>query len=215
MKHHPTLICVTGLKNSGKTTVCTALISELGARGCRVAALKSSHVASLVLDHRGGDSYALAESGACFVLVQGAEQSLTFERVARSFVQMLDRVPECVDFIVSEGCDAEADARGGVGGGTLDGAAVIICLADAGAWEETLRVRRIPRDRILAVSGSFAPARLRAANRAAGGTDSAAGGTDSAASFEGFPLLDITRERDRKALVERILQAAGRWPGAG
>ena len=179
---------MTGLKNSGKTTVCTALIAELGARGYRVAALKSSHVAALVLDHRGGDSYALAESGACFVLVQGAKQSLTFERVSRSFAQMLDRVPEGIDFIVSEGCDAEA------------GAAVVICLADARAWEETLRVRRVPRDRILAVSGSFAAARLRAANPAADG---------SAASFEGFPLLDITRERDRKALVERILQAAG------
>lgn len=196
MKHHPTLICVTGLKNSGKTTVCTALIAELDARGFRVAALKSSHVAALVLDHRGGDSYALAESGACFVLVQGARQSLTFERVTRSFAQMLDRIPEDMDFIVSEGCDAEA--------GTSSGAAVIICLADAGAWEETLRVRRTSRDRILAVAGSFAAAHLRAAEGAA----PAVGGTAPAASFEGFPLLDITRERDRKALVERILQAA-------
>ncbi|MBN2551429.1 MAG: molybdopterin-guanine dinucleotide biosynthesis protein MobB [Spirochaetales bacterium] len=190
MKHHPTLICVTGLKNSGKTTVCTALIAELDARGFRVAALKSSHVAVLDLDHRGGDSYALAESGACFVLVQGARQSLIFERVTRSFAQMLDRVPEGTDFIVSEGCDAEA--------GAAADAAVIICLADAGAWEETLRVRRIPRDSILAVAGSFAAAYLHEAE-----------GTAPAAGFGGFPLLDITRERDRKALVERILRMAG------
>ena len=68
-KHRRCLVCVTGLKNSGKTTVCTALIAELTSLGYAVAALKSSHVSRLSLDHHSGDSYALAESGAQFVLV--------------------------------------------------------------------------------------------------------------------------------------------------
>ena len=176
LKHHPYLVCVTGLKNSGKTTVCTALIEDLTARGCTVGALKSSHVARLTLDHRSGDSYALAESGARFVLVQGPEESLILERRGRSFRQMLERVPEGVDFIVSEGGDPRAAGS------------VIVCLGDASDWNETLRVRGIPGDQILAVSESFVRD----------------GGEES---FEGFPVYDATREEERRALVERVLEA--------
>ena len=177
MKHTPCLVCVTGLKNSGKTTVCTAVIADLCARGYSVAALKSSHVAELTLDHRAGDSYALAASGARFVLVQGTEHSLVFEQVARSFQQILGRVPEGMDFIISEGGEARAAA------------AVIVCLTKASAWEETLRVRCIPEDRILAVSGFFV-------------------GDSGPASFQEFPVVDIKNTRDRQSLVERILISA-------
>jgi molybdopterin-guanine dinucleotide biosynthesis protein MobB len=181
-KHPPYLICVTGLKNSGKTTVCTALIEELSARGFTVGALKSSHVSRLTLDHRSGDSYALAESGAYFVLVQGPQESLILERRGRSFRQMLERVPAGVDFLVSEGGRSRAAGS------------VIVCLGDASDWNETLRVRGIPGDRILAVSGSF----LRG------------GGVES---FEGFPVYDARREDDRRALADRILESADRRPG--
>jgi len=176
LKHPPYLICVTGLKNSGKTTVCTALIGELTARGFTVGALKSSHVLRLALDHRSGDSYSLAESGASFVLVQGPQESLILERRGRSFRQMIERVPEGVDFIVSEGGQPRAAGS------------VILCLGDASDWNETLRVRGIPGDKILAVSGSFVRD----------------GGEES---FEGFPVYDATREEERRALVERVLEA--------
>jgi molybdopterin-guanine dinucleotide biosynthesis protein MobB len=179
LQHHPYLVCVTGLKNSGKTTVCTALIAVLTSRGYSVAALKSSHVARLTLDHRCADSHALAESGARFVLVQGSQESLILERGGRSFRQMLERVPEEVDFIVSEG--GEPRAAG----------AVVVCLTDPSDWAETLRVRRVPRDKILAVAGSFV--------RAAGGVK----------SFEGIPIFDATRDEDRQTLVEQILRTAG------
>ena len=179
MKHPPYLICVTGLKNSGKTTVCTALIGELTARGFTVGAIKSSHVPHLALDHRSGDSYALAESGARFVLVQGPRESLILERRGRSFRQMIERVPDGVEFIVSEGGQPRAAGS------------VILCLGNASDWNETLRVRGIPGDKILAVSGSF----IRD------------GGEES---FEGFPVYDATREEDRRTLVERILEAGER-----
>jgi molybdopterin-guanine dinucleotide biosynthesis protein MobB len=188
LKRRPYLVCVTGLKNSGKTTVCTALIEDLTARGCTVGALKSSHVARLTLDHRSGDSYALAESGACFVLVQGPEESLILERGGRSFRQMLERVPEEVDFIVSEGGEPRA-------AGT-----VVVCLADPSDWAETLRVRRVPRDKILAVAGSFVRS-IQTYSR-----DGAAGGVKS---FEGIPIFDATRDEDRQTLVEQILRTAG------
>ena len=177
-KDRPFLVCVTGLKNSGKTTVCTALIAELTDRGYSVGALKSSHVPRLALDHSSGDSYALAESGARFVLVQGSEQSLIFEWGNRSFDQMLGRVPENVDLIVSEGGEAQAADT------------VIVCLGNPGDWEETLRVRRVPADRILGVAGSFV--------RESGGTE----------NVEGRPVFDATRGEDRKFLTLRILEKA-------
>ena len=180
LKRRPYLVCVTGLKNSGKTTVCTVLIEELGARGYTVAALKSSHVDRLTLDHRSGDSHALAESGACFVLVQGPQESLILERGGRSFEQMLECVPEGMDFIVSEGGQAQAAD------------AVIVCLSDPSDWEETLRVRRVPRDRILAVAGTFV----------------CVAGVEK--SFSGLPVVDATRNQDRQTLIELILKAPGR-----
>jgi molybdopterin-guanine dinucleotide biosynthesis protein MobB len=181
LKPHPYIVCVTGLKNSGKTTVCTALIADLDARGYTVAALKSSHIAKLTLDSRSGDSFSLAESGACFVLVQGPEESLTFERGGRSFAQMLQRVPEGVDFIVSEGGDPQAAGS------------VIVCLVDPADWEESLRVRGVPRNRILAVSGLFAGAE--------------AGGHQT---FENLPLCDANRKEDIQILAERIIESARR-----
>jgi molybdopterin-guanine dinucleotide biosynthesis protein MobB len=176
-KRHPSLLCITGLKNSGKTTVCSALITDLTARGLTVAALKSSHVSRLTLDHRSGDSYAMAEAGARFVLVQGPEESLILERCGRSFAQMLDRVPDSVDVIVSEGGDPGA----AVG--------VIVCLSDPSDWGETLRVRRVPRNKILAVSGSFS------------------GEAGGQRSFEGFPVFDVTLAEDRRTLAERVIEA--------
>ena len=187
-KHHPHLVCVTGLKNSGKTTVCTALIADLTARGYTVAALKSSHVARLALDHQAGDSYALAESGARFVLVQGPEQSLILERGGRSFQQMLERVPEDVDFIISEGGDPRA-------AGT-----VIVCLGNRADWEETLQVRRVSRDKILAVAGSFVHSAGSAFPEGAAGSEK---------SFEGNRICDATRVEDRQTLVELVVRAAG------
>ena len=179
-KRHPRLICVTGLKNSGKTTVCTALIAELIARGLAVAALKSSHVSRLTLDSRSGDSFALAESGASFVLVQGPGESLIHEKGGRSFAEMVERVPEDADYIISEGGDPGAAE------------AVIVCLKDRSEWEDTLRTRGVPRSRILAVSGSFAGGRGAPGNR----------------TFEGFPVVDAARDEDRRALAERILSNA-------
>ena len=143
MKPIPYLVCVAGLKNSGKTTVCTAIITDLTARGYSVAALKSSHVARLTLDPRATDSYALAESGASFVLVQSREQSLILERSKRSFEEMIRRVPDTVQFIISEGGEAQvADA-------------VVVCLTDTSKWAETLQVRRIPWAKILGLAGPF------------------------------------------------------------
>jgi molybdopterin-guanine dinucleotide biosynthesis protein MobB len=171
----PYLVCVAGLKNSGKTTVCTAIISDLASRGYSVAALKSSHVARLTLDHSATDSYALAESGACFVLVQSREESLILERSTRTFAEMIRRVPDNVQFIICEGGEAQkADA-------------VVVCLSDASKWAESLRVRRIPENKILGLAGPFAsPASSIGQN------------------FKGLPVFDVREAGGRESLVGLI-----------
>ena len=178
VKHHPYLLCVTGLKNSGKTTVCSKIIGGLTARGHQVAALKSSHVSALRLDHRATDSHALAESGARFVLVQAAEQSLIVERTRRSFAQMLECVPKDVRFVVSEGGDPSAAD------------AVIVCLHDTGQLAETVRVRRIPHAKILAVAGPCAH-------------------PGAPESLREIPVFDIKKAVHTKCLLELLLRSAG------
>lgn len=175
MKHDPYLLCVTGLKNSGKTTVCSAIIGALTARGHQVAALKSSHMTALHLDHRATDSYALAESGARFVLVQAEQQSLIVEQVSRSFPQMLECVPKDVHFVVSEGGDPKAAA------------AVIVCLNDTRKLAETVRVRRIPPAKILALAGPFIH-------------------PGAPESLQGIPVIDIKQAADRKKLLALVLR---------
>ncbi len=180
MKPIPYLVCVAGLKNSGKTTVCTAIISALTVRGYSVAALKSSHVARLTLDHMASDSYALAESGASFVLVQSREESLILERSTRTFEEMVRCVPDTVQFIISEGGEAEAAD------------AVMVCLTDTSKWGETLQARRVPRKKILGLAGPFVS------------SESA-----NVQSFDDFPVFDVRDAAGRESLAELIVTRRG------
>jgi molybdopterin-guanine dinucleotide biosynthesis protein MobB len=216
VKPDPYLLCVTGLKNSGKTTVCTAVIAALVSRGYSVAALKSSHLTRLRLDHRDADSYALAESGAGFVLVQGPEESLILERGSRSFAEMLGRVPRGVEFIISEGGEARA----------ADG--VIVCLRELSAWQETLRVRRVPEDRILALAGPFVrsvadssgevpPDRVPSGSASSGQLASGPASPEQVrqgpaspdpGTFPHVPRIDVSTASGRQSLTEEVLKAA-------
>jgi molybdopterin-guanine dinucleotide biosynthesis protein MobB len=171
---------VAGLKNSGKTTVCTAIIADLTARGYSVAALKSSHVARLTLDHSATDSYALTESGASFVLVQSPEESLILERSTRTFEEMIRRVPKKVQFVVSEGGKAEAAD------------AVVVCLTDTSKWDETLQVRRVPKKKILGLAGPFVGPEF-----------------SSGQSFDGYSVFDVRDSGGRESLVELIVKRRG------
>jgi hypothetical protein len=68
---------------------------------------------------------------------------------------------------------------------------VIVCLSDLADWEQTLQVRRVPRNKILGVSGTFF--------RTSGDEQ----------SVLGFHVFDATRQKDRRSLMERILRASG------
>jgi molybdopterin-guanine dinucleotide biosynthesis protein B len=60
------LFGVVGWKNSGKTTLMVALISELAGRGYAVSVIKHAH-AKFEIDHEGRDSFKMREAGACQV----------------------------------------------------------------------------------------------------------------------------------------------------
>ena len=62
----PPLFGVVGWKNSGKTTLMVALISELKRRGYDVSVIKHAH-ANFEIDHQGRDSFKMREAGACQV----------------------------------------------------------------------------------------------------------------------------------------------------
>ncbi len=176
------LVSVLGLKKSGKTTVCRAIIASLCARGYTVAAIKTSHLAELNLDREGTDSFALAEAGAGFLIAGTAGQMLVLERLEgkKPFSGLLALVPGRFQFVVAEGGDAGLSA------------AVVVCLDSPERWRETVGVRRVPPDKILALSGLLAAA-----------------GSGAEHEYLGFPVVDIRDPKQREALTELILKRAG------
>ena len=99
----PYVVCFVGKSNSGKTTIITAVISELKRRGLRVAAIKHSHHAG-EFDKPGKDSWRMAEAGAdavgylspssTFVLIN-TERETPVDHLTRLFIDF--------DIVVMEG----------------------------------------------------------------------------------------------------------------
>ncbi len=184
----PLVVSVLGLKKSGKTTVASALIAALRARGYRVAALKKAPLHLLSLDPRGTDSYRLAEAGALFVAARSREETVTVHREPQpdDLETLLSLVPPSMQIVVAEGVS-----------GTR--AQVVLCLKTAENLEETLRVRGQGTAGLLALSGVFASdpqavASLRASTLLPQG---------------GFPpAFNVLVSEQREALCERVLAAA-------
>ena len=183
----PFVVSIVGLKKSGKTTVASALIAALSARGYRVAALKSTHLRRLSLDPRGVDSFRLAEAGALFLAARSREETMSLLRGPQpdSLEDLVALVPPSMQIVVVEG------SVGGLRSG------VVLCLREADQLEETLRVRGVRPAELIALSGVFAAdPRASAALRPAGS--------------EGLPPVDnVLIAGEREALCERVLAAAG------
>ena len=69
----PPVFGFTGWKNSGKTTLVAALVSELRGRGLKVGVIKHAHHA-FDIDHPGRDSHTIREAGANEVAVVSARR---------------------------------------------------------------------------------------------------------------------------------------------
>lgn len=174
----PFVVAVLGLKDSGKTTVCEALIGELRARGHRVAAAKTSHLESLDRGRPGSDSERLARAGADYVAARAAGETLEWHARRLGPEELTGRVPPGIDVLLSEGGEPE-----------LEAGAAVVCLSDASAFAETVAVRRVPVERVVALSGRFA------AGAGAGGL-----------CLPPLPVLDPRVSRDLARLADLILE---------
>jgi len=139
----PLVISVLGLKDSGKTGVCEALIAELRARGLRVGAVKSSHLESLDRGRQGADSERFARAGADYGAACARDETLEWRPRRLQPAELMARAPAEIDILLVEGGEFDADA-------------VVVCLREAAEYAETLRVRRVPEERVVALSGRVA-----------------------------------------------------------
>ena len=127
----PRIVSVVGLKKTGKTTVVTALLSELRSRGYRVGSIKTTEHDGLFLDQEGTDTRRHADAGAEVVVALLPGETVRFERF-----------PPDTGFIVSEGMAYRSASP-----------LVVLCLRRIDELAETLAVRGIEPGEVLAVSG--------------------------------------------------------------
>lgn len=99
------VIGIVGWKNCGKTTLATALISELCSRGLRVNSIKHAHH-GVDVDQPGTDSYRHRESGAQEVILAGGKRFAIMHELRGvaepTLDQLLSRLGPC-DWVVVEG----------------------------------------------------------------------------------------------------------------
>ncbi len=190
----PHIVTVAGLKRSGKTTVATALIAGLRARGFRVGSVKTIHRHPLSLDVTGTDTRRHAEAGAEFTVALLDDQMAYFEpRASRASLGEAARLfRPGVQFVVWEGA---SDAR--------SASAHVVCLRAAFDLDRTLAERRIDPASVIAISGV---ASGEAAGSAAGAVPAAAGAVPAAA---GVPVHDATESAGLAALVDLIVRRFG------
>jgi len=101
---------VAGFKNSGKTTLTSAIVKELTARGFKVSTIKHAHH-GFDLDQKGRDSFVHRQAGAHEVaIVSGSRWAILHELRGHdepSFTEMLARLSPC-DIVIVEGFKREA-----------------------------------------------------------------------------------------------------------
>ncbi|WP_228141623.1 molybdopterin-guanine dinucleotide biosynthesis protein B, partial [Marinobacter sp. X15-166B] len=99
------VIGIVGWKNSGKTTLASALIRELSGRGLTVNAIKHAHH-RVDVDQPGTDSYRHREAGAQEVILAGGQRFAIMHELRGAKEPTLDallaRLGPC-DWVVVEG----------------------------------------------------------------------------------------------------------------
>lgn len=98
-------IGIAGWKNSGKTTLVAALVTEFAARGLHVGTIKHAHHA-FDIDHPGTDSFRHREAGAAKVTIVSDRRVATIEelggREPPSLDALLAGMADC-DVVLIEG----------------------------------------------------------------------------------------------------------------
>lgn len=97
---------ISGWKNSGKTTLTSALIRELSARGYRISSVKHAHH-NVDVDQEGADSYKHRAAGASEVMLATSKRFALMHEIAEEegefeLNDLLEKISE-VDLILVEG----------------------------------------------------------------------------------------------------------------
>jgi len=106
------VVAVSGLKNSGKTTLIEALIPLLAERGVRTAVIKhhGHGFGDEIPDRPGTDTYRFLQSGACGTVVFDAETLMCVKRRAASTDELIEMFSDA-DLILLEGFKDEPVPR--------------------------------------------------------------------------------------------------------
>jgi len=104
----PPVICVVGHSNSGKTTLVEKLLTELKARGYRVATAK--HAQEIDLDHPGTDSWRHLASGSEAMVLATHDRAALLKPMAAvpSLDEVVRMLGEDYDLIIAEGFKTES-----------------------------------------------------------------------------------------------------------
>jgi len=97
-------LCVTGWKNSGKTTLVERLISHFSGLGMNVASIKHAHH-NFDIDQEGTDSYRHRKAGAQQTLITSSKRLALMEEISckePTLEELIDRLAPC-DLIIVEG----------------------------------------------------------------------------------------------------------------
>ena len=176
------IVTVLGLKKSGKTTSCEALIREFKSRGLKVGAVKSMrHARMMTVDTEGKDTWRHRQAGADFVVslsdrelayIEASERRTTLRDASRHF-------PCDTDVLICEGVE------------DLGSEAIkIVALKSAALLHETLKIRGLGRGKnVLALTGIF---------------------SNGAKSHSNYPVFNCTIKREAKALADLIVRTGER-----
>jgi molybdopterin-guanine dinucleotide biosynthesis protein MobB len=175
------VVSVLGLKKSGKTTSCEALIREFKRRGYKVGAVKSMHHAKMTIDSKGKDTWRHKRAGADFVASLSNGEMGYIETVGgrADFYEAMKHFPADAEVVVCEGVE-------GLGGG----AANIVALKSSDDLRETLKIRGLGGGRrVMALTGIFS--------------------NDEAAHAK-YPVFNCLKEGDVRSLAALILNVTKR-----
>lgn len=150
---------IAGYKNSGKTTLIVELITELTARGLRVATIKHAHH-EFDIDHPGKDSYRHREAGAAEVIVASrrrwAQVHELLDEDEPSLDALLDRLGPA-DIVLVEGYKHGDHPklevrRSGLDHPPLAEESATVCAVVCDAPIDGLAVPRLARDDVPAIA---------------------------------------------------------------
>lgn len=100
--HKPIVFAVSGIKNSGKTTLIEKLVKALTSRGYQVGVIKhDGH--EFVADHEGTDSFRHKKAGAKNVIVYSRTKLMMIEEKEDPSIEALLDLQKHMDIIILEG----------------------------------------------------------------------------------------------------------------